>query len=86
VAPLALDAVVAAGEVAVAEAAVGKVQDVIAVSLVEGKQVASRLFVVLPRTVAELAVGAGAVAVVEVRSLDIVAQVLAEEHLEVGLA
>lgn len=89
VAPLALDAVadavVAAGGVAVVAAAVGKAQDAIAVSL-EGKPVASRLFVVLPHTVAELAVGEDAVAVVEVRSLDIVAQVLAEEHPEVGLA
>jgi hypothetical protein len=85
-APLALDVGVVAEEVAVVEAAVEKIQDAIEVSPVEGKLVASRLVVVLPRKVAELAVGEDAVVAVVARSLDIVVLVLAEERLEEGLA
>lgn len=85
VALLVLDAV-AVGEVAVVEAAVERVQGVIAVFPVEGKLVALKLCVVLPRTIAELAVDVDAAAAVEVRNLDIEVPVLAGEHPEVDLA
>jgi hypothetical protein len=85
VALLALDAV-AVGEFAVVEAAVEKVQGVIAVFLVEGKLVALKLCVVLPHIIAELAVDVDAVAAGEVRNLDIEVLALAEEHPEVDLA
>ncbi len=75
---LALD-VVAVGEVAVVEVVAEKIQDVIVVSPVEGKQAASKLFVVLLHTFAAPVVGEDA-ASAEVRSLDIVVLVLAEEH------
>lgn len=81
---LALDAV-AVGEVAVVEVAVEKIQDVIVVSPVEGKQAASKLFVALPHTFAAPVVGEDA-AEEEVRSLDIVVLELAEEHPGVVLA
>jgi len=44
------------------------------------------LFVVLPRTIAELAAGEDVVAVVEVHNSDIAVLVLAEAHLEVAPA
>ncbi len=78
-APLALDAV-AVEEVAAVEVAAEKIQGVIAVFPVEGKQAASKLFVVLPHTFAAPVVGEDAAAAAEVRSLDIVVLVFAEEH------
>jgi hypothetical protein len=86
VALLALDAVAAVGEVAVVEAVEEKTQDAIGVFLAEEMLVAWRLFVVLPHTIAGLAVGADVAAVVEVRNLDIAVPALAEAHLEVDLA
>jgi hypothetical protein len=84
VAPLAL-AVVAAEEAAAAVVVAERAQDETVVSLAEGTQVVWMLYVAPPRKAAELAAGVDVVEAV-VRSLDIVALVLAVELPEEVLA